>query len=238
MSKITDEVLIKRCILKHGDKYDYSLTKYNGVHSKIIIICKIHGLFTNIAKNRYRRGDDCPNCTRNRTVINGTEIIPKDAKIIPLTRGKYAIVDEEDYERVMQHIWYVSGRLENSYASTNINDKIISMHRFIMNVTDPKITVDHIFHNTLDNRKSQLRVCTQRQNTMNQRPQKGCSSKYKGVSWWERDKKWKACIRVNEDSRKTQHLGYFTDEEEAARAYDTKARELHGEFAYLNFPDL
>ena len=94
------------------------------------------------------------------------------------------------------------------------------------------LVVDHIDGNGLNNRKSNLRVCTQAQNSLNSRPRRNSSSRYKGVSFYKRDKIWQAQIFYN---FRTINIGRFDDEIEAALAYDRKAAELFGEFAYLNF---
>lgn len=105
------------------------------------------------------------------------------------------------------------------------------MHREIMDV--PKhLVCDHINHNGLDNRKNNLRTCTRQQNTHNQKPRKKGTSKYKGVDWNKRQKKWRARIYYR---GKCHYLGYFNNEIDAALTYDKKAKELFGEFACLNF---
>ena len=106
------------------------------------------------------------------------------------------------------------------------------LHRTIMNCPEGMV-VDHQFHDTLDNRKENLRICTVSQNAMNKRKSIG-SSRFKGVSWHKRDKKWKGKIVHN--GRRIS-LGNFSSEEEAARAYDAKALKLFGEFSCLNFPE-
>jgi hypothetical protein len=105
------------------------------------------------------------------------------------------------------------------------------MHRLIMNPPAGKV-VDHINRIRCDNRRDNLRVCDQAENLRNRRSFRG-TSRFKGVHWNERAHKWVATICLN---RKLIHLGYFDDELAAARAYDEKARELFGPFAYLNFP--
>lgn len=151
---------------------------------------------------------------------------------IPLTRGKYAIVDPEDYEWLMKYKWHASdGRGGNFYA---VNRKMQKMHRLIMNAPKGKV-VDHINRNGLDNRKANLRPATHTQNMWNngQRVER-FSSKYRGVSWHKRLKRWAAIISIN---GKPKTIGYFKDEVKAAKAFDKVAKELRGEFAVLNFTE-
>jgi len=94
--------------------------------------------------------------------------------------------------------------------------------------------VDHINHNILDNRKSNLRLCTIQKNSFNRR-KTGQTSKYKGIYFDKSHSKFKSQIKFN---KKTYNLGRYYSEIEAARAYDAKAKELFKEFACLNFPSI
>lgn len=153
-------------------------------------------------------------------------------RLIPLTQGKFAIADADDYEDLNKYKWCVLKSHNNKfYAVRRKNNKTIIMHRQIMNAP-AGLVVDHIDGNSLNNRKSNLRICTQAQNIHNSRPRRNRSSKYKGVFWDKVNKKWSASIRKGD---KRIYLGGFDDEIEAALAYDRKAEELFGEFAYLNF---
>ena len=153
-------------------------------------------------------------------------------KTINLISGKVALVDDADYERVSRHKWYSDKKARTEYAQGKMKgNKTIRMHRLILDV--PRGTeVDHINGDGLDNRRSNLRLCSRAENTRNRRKIKGTSSKFKGVYWYKNAKKWSASIMSND---KTIYLGFFTDENLAAKAYDKKAKELFGKFAKLNF---
>lgn len=159
---------------------------------------------------------------------------------IPLTQGRYAIVDPDDYRHLSKHKWHASGRNGSFYAVrigfTNKGQRyLISMHRQILKVPDD-IFVDHVNRNGLDNRKANLRPATRAENGRNRAKSnnRSYSSKYKGVSQYPGKKLWKAHIQVN---RKLSSLGSFDDEVQAAKAYDRAARKHHRDFAVLNFPD-
>jgi hypothetical protein len=158
-----------------------------------------------------------------------------DTIIVPLTQGRVAIVDAEDAERILTHKWYLAGR---GYASRNRRaseppDAERLMHRIILSVP-PGFQVDHINGNKLDNRRANLRIVTNAQNNQNCGPHRGNSSGFRGVTWDKARGLWMASICADGCHF---NLGRFATAEEAARARDRKAREVHGEFAHLNFPD-
>lgn len=142
--------------------------------------------------------------------------------------NKYVTVNDEDYEILSKYRWRYEKIGSKEYARSNG----IYMHRFILGVTDTNIQVDHRNGNGLCNERWNLRTCTLAQNCANRKP-RGGSSKYKGVFRYK-DKngiKWRARIEYN---NRGIHIGYFRKEIDAAIAYNRKAKELHGEFAYQN----
>jgi len=160
-------------------------------------------------------------------------------KEIALTKGKVAIVDDEDFERLNRHKWtattdkgrklWYAYRQEKSLSGKYI---AIKMHREIMGVGPyDQLDVDHRDRNGLNNQKYNLRACTRSQNLCNM--VRFNPSGYKGVSLQTRGKKWVAKIQIN---GKQIYLGIFTQKEDAARAYDRAALKYHGEYSRLNFP--
>lgn len=164
----------------------------------------------------------------------------ENCRLVPLTKGLYSIVGESDYDWLMSYNWYsLQGTRGIHYAcrhylkEENGPRRQIFMHQQIMQVLGVG-EVDHINHNGLDNRRSNLRLCTQQQNSGNTRPRSNNKSGFKGVSWNATAKKWMAVIQFNGEHT---YLGIFSDPKDAARAYDAAALKSYGEFAWLNFPE-
>lgn len=154
--------------------------------------------------------------------------------LIPLSgkkaAGRCAIIDDSDYELIFGYRWYVSSERASGvvYARTGGKPQFY-MHRLI---TGYALT-DHINGNGLDNRRINLREANPKENARNRKPWSGCSSQFKGVSWNKANEIWRAAIYYD---GKIVHLGCFEDEQDAARAYDAAARDMYGEFCWLNFP--
>ncbi|AYP68315.1 putative NHN endonuclease [Bacillus phage vB_BcoS-136] len=146
-------------------------------------------------------------------------------KEIILTTGQKTIVDKEDYDMLTKfsQYWRLSGR----YVICVKEGRVVRMHRLIMNPKDNEI-VDHKNNNTLDNRKSNLRITDYSGNSRNASKTKSkTTSKYKGVSWCKNMNAWKVYCGK-------EHLGYYSDEIAGAIIYNQKAIELFGEYAKLN----
>lgn len=155
------------------------------------------------------------------------------SRIIQLTQGKVAIVDDEDFRELNKHKWCAIKSRRVFYAARRANPTgggMIYMHRVIHKTPNEHYT-DHINGNGLDNQKKNLRTCTTSQNGMNRGIQKNNVTGYKGVCWKKRDKKYEAKVMFK---RRYVYLGYFNSKHDAALAYNKKAVELHGEFAKLN----
>lgn len=151
---------------------------------------------------------------------------------IKLTKGKYTIVDADTYEWASKLKWYASNWKTGFYATRRKGKNNTSLHREIMQA--PKgLMVDHINGDTLDNRKCNLRLCSNKENQRNQKLQLRSTSGYKGVHWHKCNDKWIVNIKVD---GKLIHLGYFTDVIEGAKAYDKAALFYFGSFANINFP--
>lgn len=156
-------------------------------------------------------------------------------KAIPLTKGFQALVDDADWPRLMLHSWYALEGKSGVYAACRVSDgggksHIVLMHRMIMDNPE-KLHVDHKNHNTLDNRRDNLRVATPRQNQHNSRKNEAKTSQFKGVYWLSSRNRWVSDITLDTGRKR---IGSFRSELEAARAYDAVARAEFGEFAKLN----
>ena len=155
---------------------------------------------------------------------------------VTLTRDQVALVDDEDYDAVMAAgpwiAFWPGGRTLTFYGQRVYRDehghrRHQYLHTFL---TGFKLT-DHRDGDGLNNQRSNLREATVSQNQRNARGARNSSSQYKGVGWQSQIGRWRAYIWLD---GKSKHLGTFTDEVEAAKAYDAAAREHFGEFARLN----
>lgn len=155
-------------------------------------------------------------------------------KKIPLSQGKFALVDDADFEVLSAFKWSVYNDNHTFYAKRTVprdasgKYKVILMHREILGDECDGLDTDHIDCDGLNNQRSNLRPCTRSQNLCNQRRLSKNTSGYKGVDWNKQTGKWRARIRFN---GKRHHIGYFTDLAEAHAARNAAAERMHGEFA-------
>jgi hypothetical protein len=156
-------------------------------------------------------------------------------KFIPLTKNMCAMVDDDDYDDLMQHKWHASAKGTNGdkfYAYSHLgshNNERQSMQQYLMpNAAE----IDHCDGNGLNNQRHNMRVCTRSQNVANARFRVGASG-YRGVRLAYGGKFVAQLVHNNQHT----HLGTFATAEEAARAWDEAAKTHHGEFAMLNFPE-
>jgi len=149
-------------------------------------------------------------------------------KLIPLTKGKYAKVDDEDYEYLNQWKWHYS--TGHAYRKDS-NNQTVAMHHLVL-PRNRGLVVDHINGEGTDNQKSNLRLVTNQQNSFNSQKKPG-NNKYKGVCTKAHyQNKYFASISKN---RKQYFIGYFENEHHAALAYDLWADYFHGQYARTNF---
>lgn len=155
-------------------------------------------------------------------------------KEIQLTRGKVALVDDDDYDFLNQWKWHTQsgdkiGRL--FYAVRQENKKVVRMHRVLLGITDSSMEVDHIDHDGLNNQRLNLRIATHQENSRNQRVRSDSNTKYKGVWYSKAHDQYFASIRIGIGPVK---LGMFFNVNDAARAYNFAASLIYGQFAVLN----
>lgn len=174
----------------------------------------------------------------SRSLLRGRIDCGVIMKEIPLTQGKVALVDDEDYEELSKYKWCAVRYWNNFYAKRYIrkNGKraMEYMHREIMEAVGRACEVDHIDGDGLNNQRANLRICTHNENTLNLQMNRRNTSGYKGVSFDRKRNRYQAYIRVR---YRSYHIGRYKTSIEAAIAYDDVARKIHGKFACLNFGD-
>jgi hypothetical protein len=159
---------------------------------------------------------------------------------IRLTQGKYAIVDKRDFPMLSKHTWCYNGRYAiTSFYIGNRKSKLVPMHRLLLRLTDPKILVDHINRDKLDNRRYNLRTGDKCINSINREKRKGTmseksGSKYKGVVFDNRKHRVKRYQARLKYYGKIHYSPYMHTERDAAIEYNKLAIMIHGEYACLN----
>ncbi len=165
-------------------------------------------------------------------------------KYIKLTKGYSTKVDDEDFEKFNKYKWQVIiDNKDNNYIRakrgiyiSNKKRKTIYLSREILN-TSKEFYVDHINRDPLDNRKCNLRICTNAENGANRKINKNNTSGFRGISWNKKMNKWRVLIKFTVDKKiKHEFGGYFEDKIKAAKIFDKLAIKHEGNFAKLNFP--
>ncbi len=152
-------------------------------------------------------------------------------KEIQLTQGKTALVDDDVYDYLNQWKWYASKIGHTFYAYRHVQRKNVAMHREILGVQNKSVLVDHIDFNGLNNTKENLRTCSiEENNRHSRRIMRKNKTGYRGVYKYLRY--YLAQITIDGKAR---HIGCFDNPVDAAKTYDEYAKQLHGDFAILNF---
>jgi hypothetical protein len=163
-------------------------------------------------------------CIKNKKLW--VPIVDGEVIKIPLTNGRYALIDSADLPIVEKLAWYYN---PSGYADTHLSrKKHVSMHRMILSATDNQ-SVDHIDHDGLNNRRSNIRLCTQSQNSMNRRAQSNNSTGIKGICFDKRRNEWHASVKAGDVVKQKN----FKAIEDAISAHTQWVKELHGDFACI-----
>ena len=212
-SKLTEEQVYVIRTLPERDKYGNTLVECK---------CKFCGSFFTIRKSQVKTTKSC-GCQKGHRSKN-TYVIKGEVTEVFDVKGNKCLIDTEDLERVKQYYWYQDSR---GYWLHHVSrNSSIYLHKFIMNVDSKDILVDHIFHNTCDNRKSKLRPCSGVENSRNKNLSKTNATGHVGV-YKTNSNKFKSLIFVK---GKEVRLGVFETFEEAVYAREEAEKQYYGDF--------
>lgn len=147
---------------------------------------------------------------------------------IPLTQGKHAVIDNDDWDSVSMFKWFAIKHRNTFYARAKIDGRAVPMHRLILGTIGTSAICDHADGNGLNNSRANLRICSAQENSLNRRKRSDNSTGFKGVQFRKNRNKFIAVITVD---GKTRRVGSFNTPEEAHAAYCEAAAKYHGEFA-------
>lgn len=208
------------------------VARTSGGERKRVMLCWCEcGQATTVPVGHLRSGHtkSCGCLLREPAATDPAGLKPGEVPLYgKLARGRVALVNPEDYDLAMTYRWHVhehirpNGTRIGPYARTYLRGGHIRLHNLITG----RLFIDHADGDGLNCQRGNLRAATYSQNNANRGPRRG---RFKGVNLHRASGKWLARIA-------SRHLGYFDDEEAAARAYDAAATEAYGEFAWLNFP--
>jgi len=153
-------------------------------------------------------------------------------KTIVLTQNKFTIVNNKDFKYLNQFTWFTMKKRNKFYVCGSVNGKKVYMHRLLLNAKKNQY-VDHINGNPLDNRKQNLRLCSNSENLRNRTKNSNNTSGFKGVWRNKISKCWIVTLTIK---GKSKYFGAFKNKKDAAKAYDKAALKYYKEFAKLNFP--
>lgn len=194
-----------KCLCECGREYVVRADQLKGGVSKSCLFCRSIPLEGREAVNKYVDHQNYIECI--------------------VRNGDAFIFDKDDHDLIGKYTWTVNG-----VVSTNIKRRHERIQNLLM-CPEAGYVVDHINHNPKDNRRANLRLCSQHENAMNCLTPVNNTSGYKGVSWSKRRNKWQVYIKHN---YKHIYIGQYANKTDAARAYNQTAEKLFGEYACLN----
>jgi transposase-like protein len=192
-------------------------------------VARKYGVTQNAIWCRFQKRG-LPRRPRHDPTLSPVTLADDGTARIELLSGQIAIIDAEDIALVEGARWSALVKKHTTYAVSNsMNQGTVLLHRLIMHA-EPGEFVDHINHDGLDNRRSNLRLCSTQVNNWNTRKKRSNTSGYIGVSWHKAGGKWRATFGQK-------HIGGFDSKDDAARAYDAYVRANCDEYATVNFPE-
>ena len=198
-------------------------------------LCECGNIIETYSLNVLNNKTTSCGCFRNEQIRKANYIgnkyeIRENYAIGYTTKNEKFYIDKEDLEKIKPYTWSLNAA---GYLRANIKRKYYRMHRYLLGLDDDdkEIMVDHINHNTLDNRRANLRIVSPAQNAKNVSISISNTSGTTGVSWNKRSEKWEAYIRVN---KKRKFLGYYKDINDAIKARKDAEQKYYKEYSYDN----